>query len=64
MKKLTIFTVLLIFLGTAYAQAQEPVVTWDGLIKQKEKSDADILNAKKNTKVCLLQVTVFKMLNI
>ena len=50
MKKLTIFTVLLIFLGTAYAQAQEPVVTWDGLIKQKEKSDADILNAKKNTK--------------
>ncbi len=50
MKKLTIFTVLLIFLGIANAQSQEPVVTWDGLIKQKEKSDADILNAKKNTK--------------
>ena len=38
----------MIFIGTA--NAQEAIITWDGLIKQKEKSDADILNLKKNTK--------------
>ncbi len=48
MKKLTTIFALLFFSGVLFAQ--EAVVTWDGLKKQKEKSDADITNAKKNSK--------------
>lgn len=50
MKKLTIFIILLVFFGAGNVQAQEPVITWDGLKKQKEKSDAEILDAKKGAK--------------
>jgi len=48
MKKLSIFLIAIFFFGTI--NAQEAIVTWDGLKKQKEKSDADILNAKKSLK--------------
>ncbi|MCF6365255.1 MAG: hypothetical protein L3J35_03540 [Bacteroidales bacterium] len=47
MKKLSIFILLIFFFGAV--NAQEAVVTWDGLKKQKEKSDSDITNAKKST---------------
>lgn len=50
MKKLSIFMFLLIFISIGNAQGQEPVITWEGLKKQKEKSDADILDAKKSLK--------------
>jgi len=46
MKKLSIFILLIFFFGAM--SGQEAVVTWDGLKKQKEKSDADITNAKKS----------------
>lgn len=48
MKKLSILILAVLFFGAV--SAQEAVVTWDGLKKQKEKTDADILNAKKNVK--------------
>lgn len=48
-------TILVLCLLTAFmfsSQAQEqPVVTWDGLVKQKEKSDEDINHHRKGEKV-------------
>lgn len=48
MKKLSIFLIAIFFMGAI--NAQEAVVTWDGLKKQKTKSDAAILNPKKRIK--------------
>lgn len=48
MKKLSILILAIFFFGAV--SAQEAVVTWDGLKKQKEKTDKEILNAKKGTK--------------
>ncbi len=48
MKKLSILILAIFFFGAV--SAQEAVVTWDGLKKQKEKTDNDILNAKKSVK--------------
>ncbi len=47
MKKLSIFIILLIIFS-GLAKAQEPEVTWEGLIKQKEKSDKEIQDPKKS----------------
>jgi len=48
MKKLSIFILAVFFFGTV--SAQEAVVTWEGLKKQKEKTDSDISNPKKSVK--------------
>ncbi len=48
MRKLSLLFVLLFVMGSLVAQ--ETIVTWDGLTKQKGKSDADIINVKKNVK--------------
>ena len=48
MKKLSILIISLI-LVTGVINAQEPEITWEGLIKQKEKSDNDIQDPKKIT---------------
>jgi tetratricopeptide (TPR) repeat protein len=47
MKKLSILIISLI-LFTGVINAQEPEITWEGLIKQKEKSDNDIQDPKKS----------------
>ncbi|NPA44019.1 MAG: hypothetical protein GXO49_00640, partial [Chlorobi bacterium] len=48
MKKLTIFILAVFFFGAI--NAQEAVITWEGLKSQKKKTDAEITNPKKNTK--------------
>jgi len=48
MRKLSLFFVLLFVMGSLVAQ--ETIVTWDGLTKQKDKSDVEITNVKKNVK--------------
>lgn len=47
MKKLTTIIALIFFSGIMFAQEAGP--TWEGLKKQKEKSDADITNPKKSS---------------
>jgi tetratricopeptide (TPR) repeat protein len=47
MKKLSILMMTLI-LFSGLLKAQEEAVTWEGLIKQKEKSDKDIQDPKKS----------------
>ena len=47
MKKLTTIIALIFFTGILFAQETGP--TWEGLKKQKEKSDADITNPKKSS---------------
>jgi len=48
MKKLSIFILATFFFGAV--NAQEATVTWEGLKKQKEKTDSEITNPKKNVK--------------
>ncbi len=59
MKKLSIFVLLIFFFGAV--SAQEATVTWEGLIKQKQKSDLDITNAKKklNSKTWLKRSDIY-----
>ncbi len=45
MKKLTTIIALIFLTGIMFSQETGP--TWEGLIKQKEKSDAEITNSKK-----------------
>ncbi len=47
MKKLTAIIVFIFLSGIMFAQETGP--TWEGLIKQKEKSDAEITNPKKSS---------------
>ena len=48
MKKLSIFIILIMFFGLSYGQEPEPMITWEGLKGQKEKSDKEISDAKKS----------------
>lgn len=50
MKKIAILFSLLLFWGMVYSQ-EEPVQTWEGLEKQKEKTDEEIKHDKKKLKV-------------
>jgi tetratricopeptide (TPR) repeat protein len=46
MRKLVLSVILFIAFGTVLAQ--EPIVTWEDLVKKKEKSDIEIADASKN----------------
>ena len=48
MKKLTTIIIFIFFSGIMFAQ-ETTGPTWEGLTKQKEKSDADITNPKKSS---------------
>ncbi|NOZ33704.1 MAG: tetratricopeptide repeat protein [Chlorobi bacterium] len=48
MKKLSVILIFIFFSGIMFAQEAGP--TWEGLKKQKEKSDIEITNPKKNIK--------------
>ncbi len=51
MKRVPLLISFVLLIGVAFCQAQQEGPTWEGLKKQKEKSDKNIQDPKRNVKV-------------